>query len=411
MAENNLLVITVEGVGTTYLGSYGSTTAVTPALDRWSAHGIVLDQCYVDSLDVTLQMRSLWTGLHAMQSQATTWNLWRETSRRGNRLITDSRTVAELAAQLECGSVSLVTAGERRSAVDDISDCAVLELFAAATEELAGFDGGMLWIHSRGLKLPWDAPQPLRQRFMDPEDPQPPVATEPPECSVDQSTDPDILLGWGQVAAAQVAVIDEAIGALQAALHSRNDATSWACLFATLGGVPLGEHGYMGNLRPQLYGESIAAAAILVPTGGLPVGIRRPELYQLPDLALSARALLHGDFSNGSKVEQACWGRSACTLNAPEVPQRWATHLKSAMISDRQQWVRTPAWSALLDPHKEAELYLKPDDRWEVSDIASRREDIVAQHRMVAAAFCEAVARNSRESLPELDETMCSLLR
>src|SRR5690606_9477229 len=106
------VVLVIEGLGTGLIGTYGSSTASTPALDRMAAHGLVLDQCFVDSQSLSRQMRSLWTGSHALQTAPLPWNLWHSYAARwdnsadsaasqvsSGRLLTDSREVAELAGQ------------------------------------------------------------------------------------------------------------------------------------------------------------------------------------------------------------------------------------------------------------------------------------------------------------------------
>jgi hypothetical protein len=80
-------------------------------------------------------------------------------------------------------------------------------------------------------------------------------------------------------------------------------------------------------------------------------------------------------------------------------------------------WVRTPAW-CLKSGHPvpgcendSAELFVKPDDRWDASDIADRRDDIVTLHYSLAEAFASAIKCHDRDQLPKLDDEMCNLLR
>lgn len=449
-------MIVVEGLGTGLVGAYGSSTAITPAIDSLAAKGVLLDQCFVDSQNLQLQLASLWTARHALQATQATepkWNLWQAASERENaawgaRLFTDCELVATAADEYGCPTVTLVEPTLPNRPASDSSQCSLMSLFAAAAEELASGDPGLLWIHSRGLRLPWDAPLDLRAKFADPEDPLPPSEIEPPACDVGPQSDPDQWVGWGQVAAAQCAVIDEAISALLHTVAGRSDAALWSWLLTSLGGVPLGEHGRIGWGRPQLFGEELHTATIIVPVPPLPIGVRRPELFQLPDIAASVAELLaidvatersgqsgehseqSGGGDNGGGLSRA-WGHSAIQYGAAESPQRWPNELSLAMIaSDQQVWLRTPAWSSVLpiapaqsdspgpdltdhghiEPEPE-KLFVKPEDRWEVNNIADRRRDIVVRHHELAQVFGEAAKHDDRSRLPTLEDDLTSLLR
>lgn len=401
-----------------------------------AAEGIVLDQCFVDSQDIDRQLRSLWTGAHALQTDSLPWNLWhsyaaqhgdRATSADGPvsaaRLLTDSREVAELASFMGCPQVTLVEPEMPNQPASDTAHCCVVELLATAASDLATGPAGLVWIHSRGLRHAWDAPLAMRALFADPDDPEPPQDVEPPAIDIDATTDPDFVVGWGQVAAAQTTVIDEAISAIREAVAQRADAGSWSWLFTSLGGVPLGEHGRLGWGHPQLFGSELQTGTIFVPPGGLPVGLRRPELFQLPDIAATLAGLLHIEWPDG------LWGRDALALGAAQSPDRWPSALRLAMVTDHLCcWLRSPAWSAVLnnldgdaalqaaqsEMHGDVsgdKLFVKPEDRWEVSQIADRRRDILAVHRQLASLFVTAAQRGDRTALPALGEELLNLLR
>jgi len=70
-------------------------------------------------------------------------------------------------------------------------------------------------------------------------------------------------------------------------------------------------------------------------------------------------------------------------------------------IGDSEEWLlRTPERALLLpvavpagDPPRSAQLYVKPDDRWEVNDLAQRYADEAAQLHDTLRAFVEATLR------------------
>jgi hypothetical protein len=405
------LVIIVEGLGAAMVGAYGSATHTTPAIDRLAARSLVLDQCFIDSFDLELQLRSLWTATHANCARTTSWTLWHELAKRGvpARLITDSATAAREAERYGCPQVTLVDVPAVHEPVAAADECSLMHVFAAAMEELALPEtDGVVWIHARGLGHVWDAPLALRNAMIDPDDPPPPSDACVPDMLVDDDTDPDLIVGWGQVAAAQVAVLDEAIDALDLTLSARSDSDQWTWLLSSTGGVPLGEHGRIGRPRREAFSEEIAIPAIIRPRSTPPVGTRRGELCQLPDLPCTLLVAMGADDSQSNLL----WGRNMWHLGPPRMTTQWSIeHTLAWLASDDKVWVRTPAWSLLQTAGGVAQLYVKPDDRWEVSDIAARREDIVEELLLLVPQLRSVTEQSARGALPKLDKTLTSVIR
>ena len=409
------IVVVVEGVNTGLVGAYGTNTAITPALDRLAAHGLVLDQCYVDSLHLRQQLHSLWTGRHAAQEPCSKWTMWQQLVASGYEacLITDCSVTAKVAEQLGCPRVTLVEVDEPLEPALDWTECALMQVFVAAVEELSEPESNrVVWIHSRGLRLAWDAPIELRERFTDPEDPDPPSSACVPKILVTDETDPDEVIGWGQVAAAQVAVVDQAIDILISTVEERADANEWSWMVVSPGGVPLGEHGRVGWGNPDLHGEEISCLAIIRAavndTGLRAPGSRRAELCQLPDVLMSFLDSLEIDLAGADWQ----WGQSMLRLGPFSAPIGWPSQLQSAyIVHQAEHWVRTPAWSLTIRDDKPPQLFVKPDDRWEVSDVSSRRSDIVERLRDIASEFQECLNTGQRSQLPKLEDELCNLLR
>jgi hypothetical protein len=408
----NGIAIVVEGLHTGLIGAYGSNTAVTQAMDRMAAHGLVLDQCFLDSFDLALQLRSLWTGFHASQQAKDVRTMWHKVSECGMHgcLITDCSMVARIAEELGCPRVVLVDTASHDQPASDWTECALMQVFVAAVEEIEATQSDtLIWVHSRGLRLAWDAPLEFRQRFTDPEDPDPPGESCVPDIVIDRHTDPDQIVGWAQVAAAQVAVVDRALEVVLATVEARADALQWSSMLVSLGGVPLGEHGRLGWGEPQLYGEEVNCLAIVRPAHWSHLGQRRAELCQLPDLLptwLDALKVQSDQPSVG-------WGRSLLGLGPFTAPFQWPAYFQAAYMIDKTgtHWLRTPAWSSLLHQDEKRCLYVKPDDRWEVSDVATRRIELVDELQELAATFAKCLHDNTREQLPQLSAELCNLIR
>ena len=71
---------------------------------------------------------------------------------------------------------------------------------------------------------------------------------------------------------------------------------------------------------------------------------------------------------------------------------------------DGQRALRTPGWYLRLAAAPE--LFAKPDDRWEVNDVADRCDGIVDALRRLAGQYEELLQANRLEELPPLDETL-----
>jgi hypothetical protein len=405
------VVVIVEGLGAAMLGPYGSATSTTPAINRLAARSLVLDQCFVDSFEPAIQLRSLWTGMHASCSHASNWTLWRWLAEQNvpAQLITDSEEAANVAQQYGCEEVTLVDVDPGEEPALAAEDCNLMHVFAAAIDVLADPEtDGLVWIHAKGLRHDWDAPLELRLGMTDPEDPEPPAEVGIPDICVDVATDPDLIVGWGQVAAAQVAVLDEAIDALQQTLAARIDNEEWAWLLSSTGGIPLGEHGCIGRALHEGYAEEIAVPAIVRPSEMPPIGTRRAELCQLPDLPITLLAAMgFKDLPN-----DALWGRCMWQAGPPRASTQWPADFTLAWLEHGESlWIRTPAWSLVKTAAGGLRLFVKPDDRWEVSDIAGRRDDIVDQLQALLPDVRVATDQSNRSALPVLESMLTSLHR
>lgn len=407
------IVITIEGLSTSLVGAYGSNTAVTPALDAMASRGIVLDQCFLDARNTSAMLRSLWTGQHALVENCrlamTIWNILSDSGGFGS-FTTDCLQAAEAADQAGCEDVFLVDFPEANEPAGEVASCTIAEVLGHAAQRIAetssesAIDSALYWIHTRGFRLPWDAPIELRAQFADTDDPRPPEEVEPPAFEITGRTDPDLVVGWGQVAAAQAAAFDMIVGMLQSYLDQLGD--NWAWCVMGLGGVPLGEHGWVGWGRPSLHCEELQVPAIILPASKLPVGTRRAELSQLPDLGATIADLCGLTFPN------AIWGRSHLTPPSDNVPFEWpAVDQMVGLVEQSTSWIRVPAWSLMDDDSHRGQLFVKPDDRWEVNDVSNRCGDIVDGLRQLGHQFFEAARNGNRNQLPKLDEAFCNLLR
>lgn len=72
-----------------------------------------------------------------------------------------------------------------------------------------------------------------------------------------------------------------------------------------------------------------------------------------------------------------------------------------------QRMFRSPAW-LLLDDHDELELYSKPDDHWEVNEVARRCRSEAQQMHEGLQNFLAAAKANDRSLLQALSADLFS---
>lgn len=429
--SRNVVVISIEGVSTAQVGAYGANTAQTKSMDAIAAHGIVLDQCFLDSRDALENLLSLWTGEHTIrptQSASNSSNsmprmsLWNKLDGQSSVFVTDCALAAELAEQHGCSRVVLVDTASSAQPVEEVSQSAFFSLLATAAEVMEQLSETssatkLLWIHSRGLRMPWDAPTSLRSRFKDADDPDPPTELGPPLLRVDAETDPDLVLGWAQAAAAQVGVFDDGIEFMRDFVEQLEQDWAW-CLLG-LNAFPLGEHGWVGDGDVSLNNHQLQVVAIFSPQPRLPIGWRVDSICQLPDVGASIaqmcgieEIITSCDSGSVGLGQQITWGRSQLELPDDQPPSQWDCRHQSALIVEQGNvWLRVPAWSLRLATDGTASLFVQPDDHWEINEVGSRCREIVEELEAVSQQFIQAASMGDRGQLPKLREANCNLLR
>jgi arylsulfatase A-like enzyme len=353
MLGENILVIAVDGLRAAALGAYGNTTFPTPALDQFAAESIIFDWCYADAVELSAIYRRLWPpGSSLMRSLADRGMV--------TSLVTDDPALVALEQSAdfhEC--VQLATVDAARAEV--VSQTALAQLFAAACEQIAA--GGterrrFVWVHSRGMYGPWDAPLELQEPLLAREEGDPPPAEilDPPAVELDEASDPDATFRWNCAYAAQAMVLDACFDGLCQTIEASGKHGKWLVVLCGVRGFPLGEHGRVGGVDGRLFAEQLHVPLVCRLPDGLDRLTRNAGLVSPADLPT---ALL--GFADGGFV----------------VPQR------DALIAEGPAGVRairTADWSLRYDPTVASvefrddsccELYVRPDDRWETNNVAA----------------------------------------
>lgn len=408
MDRRSAMVVVMDRLGSSYLGPYGNTLFSTPAFNRLAAESLLVEFGLADSPELPRIYRSFWQGSHAFGQQSDAPALFARAEASGLPvvLVTDDERVAKhsLAAGSEVDYVAPPRSPRSASAPEETQ---LAKLFYRAIERLAAFDSPhLLWVHAGGLDREWDAPLEMRQRLADEEDPEPPSLVVPPSLHLPPDHDPDERLGLVQAYSAQVILADMCLEILLDAWkdYPLRDHSLFA--FAGARGFPIGEHGGVGSRAEALYHELLAAPYLFRLPGGEGAATRHGPLVQPADFGATI-----ADWLELPRPIAPIWGTSLLSLARDEIPP--GLHAAAALADDEQA-LRTPAWFLRLpgasgadsDDGTSAELYAKPDDRWEVNEVADRCRDAAEELRAFLARFAEAAARSSRASVPPLTEEL-----
>lgn len=401
----NAIVVVVDGLGASHLGPYGNSWLETPHFNRLAAESILLDCMYADSVELPDVYRSYMSGQHAFSKTADNSYLLRHLQQQNIDaiLVSDSREVLQLPESAEFSQrISLpVNAPQTPADVDGATQIArvFLETLDQATVAKNPY---LLWVHCTGMNEVWDAPMANRFQFADPDDPEPSNTVVPPCLSLPTDFDPDEVLPYILAHAAQVDVVDTCLGMLLDSLDHLPDAEKTLLIVTSPRGYPLGEHRHIGH-GGSLYSELLHVPCLLrYPQS--PLALRRSsQLAQPSDLCAT---LL--DWFKISPPDEL-WGRSIPSLlNA----DKKSAQEFAAAATPNESLLITKAWLwRQNDNSAMAELFTKPDDRWEVNEVANRCPEIVEKMRTAFEQFRAAAETNRRSDLPVITEELYDIFR
>lgn len=341
------VVLIIDGIAANLPGPYGNTTVDTPTLNRFAAESELFDFCFAESPKLQDSYPILWNDLIG----------------EGSVLVSDCDEVLSLAGGYSFDSVVDASCDPKATCATDIADTQTANFFVHAIEALQTLDSdGLCWLHHSGLSGLWDAPWEMRCAFADEDDPPPPTEIQRPVSSFDpKDVDPDVLLGYQQSAYAQLVVIDQLLGIFLQQLELNGIADRVSFVIASPRGYPMGEHGVVGDFS-NLYSETIHVPLMVRMLGGsngkaTAFGSRHQGMVQFSELNRMVAGMLDGGFHAVSFCEVAC------------------SHVDQLRSLHNGQWKLIHR----IDSPDSAELYAKPDDRWDVNDVSRRCADVVEE--------------------------------
>jgi len=400
--QPSALVLVIDRLPAHLLGAYGNSWIRTPALDGLAAESLLFELATIDSPRLDALYRGFWHGIHATRTQGQGDqpgnDLPSQLRARNVRtiLVTDEPQVADL-PQTEAFDELIRIEGETATTTaDTVATTQLGRFFTAAAETIrseAKHSGSMIWLHSQGMAGPWDAPLELRNFYAAEDDPEPPTMVAPPDRVLPADHDPDERLGIAQAAAGQVTALDECIESLLGAVDPQLRDTALLIVIGARG-LPLGEHLRLGPCDEALY-EELVHVPLLVRMPGVLAPLRTQALAQNADIFATLLDWFGCSQPAGASTPAARFLGSSllpCSSDSARVLRDCALTIGG----DAGEWsIRTPAWYLRHSSTPESqvprlELYVKPDDRFEVNDVARRCGDLVEQLDAAGGAMLQA---------------------
>lgn len=374
------LMIVIDQLPASLLGPYGNTLIETECFNALAAESLLFDFTFADSVDLSEALKRIWFPVEPNLADQKSVLSLPPTSQVETVLITDDPRVANHPLA-HFDRILLIDQPDVLSAAKEIADTQLVNFFAEVAAWLSSeWESGQLcWVHSRGLAGAWDAPYWLRQRFAGEDDPNPPRFTDLSEVTIDRTAvDPDQQLGFQQAAAAQITVLDQCLGILWHVWQTKLAELNPLIGLTSLRGCGLGEHGELAagkELHSALHAEMVQVPLMIrFPTVSSPADARRWPVGR------SSRMVSTSDLGQllAAWLQQQWDLVDGLLANLDSVFPAGSRDLV-ILSSDRQQMIQTPAWKLLRDLEGNVELYAKPDDRWEISDVSDRCPQIVEQ--------------------------------
>jgi len=406
-----VIVLVLRGLHSGYVGCYGNGWIATPGLDRLAAEGIVFDQHYTDCPDsgaAWLAWQAGALGVPDLRFEPDDAELLKLLRRRGAQ----TRLVIDVSHPLHLG---FAEGWDFMHRVDPPVDCGrpreqLLAAVRRALAELSDCDRFLLWIDSALLLPPWRVPAEYLDVYFHEQ-----ISDDDAEGCEDEITPLEPLLdpvpgplpepaneSFARLQssyAAAVTYADDAVGWLLDALREHQLADKTLLVVTSDRGQALGEHGIVGPFRPWLHDELIHVPLVVRMPGGDAAGRRIAGLTQPVDLFPTL-------LDTFDVAAPPCDGHSLLPLVRGDLEAVRSHAICGLPLDDREEWaLRTPEWAFLLpatvpanDPPRPPQLYVKPDDRWEVNNVIQHHLDLAERFEQTLRSFMAAPRRIGLET-------------
>ena len=346
------IILTIDGLRASALGTYGETSYETPGFDRLASESVTYDWCYADSNIASKNLNRLVGEYHSLQ----------ESSQTAFFASDDVSLLRDKTADRFTEAISLECTGGDSDA-DSIGQTQCAAAITQFAEQLTKWQEQAFnahkpchaWLHLSGLHTIWDAPQTISESLLDEEDSPISPSIAPSKLSaqdVDDATWCESRFHASCRYAAQVMVLDACLEGLLDFLDELFEGNAWQFILVGTSGYSLGEHDEIGSNVGNLYSEQQQVPLLWKTTNP------KERFSRIQNVTLLSELF-------ASTPEQ--------TQTEPDT--KILCHSDTGKLS-----IRTDDWYLIHSkkPAEEAEcetqLFLKPDDRWEQNDVYKLEE-------------------------------------
>jgi arylsulfatase A-like enzyme len=415
------LVIVVDGLSCGYLGCYGNEWIETANLDRLAAQSVVFDQHFADFPAPAGARRSWRTGCYHFPHPSQTSTASEPAFDDLFRLLPEHGVTTALVLDGSRPTPPDFLAGWRQvfqstPVPDDPSGSlqAFLQRAGDALDHLAPQEHWLLWCDLGILLPPWQIPDEYRDLYANEDDAEAADEEEGEEGSLvapwtgplPEKVDPEDLstfLRLQRSFARMVTFADAGVGLLLDDLQERRFLDDLVLVVASDYGLALGEHGVAGAAVPWLHEERAHLPLLIRLPRAAEAGRRVFALTQPVDLLPTLLAL----FGSSAPAVHGCNLLPLCRGETESVRAYACSGLRAG---ESIEWaLRTPQWAFLLpiyqdvdDTPRSAQLYVKPDDRWEVNNVYQHHLDLTHHLEQTLRGFVQATRRPGALQAPGL---------
>jgi arylsulfatase A-like enzyme len=369
-----VLVITAAGLRPDFLGCYGCEWVETPRFDRLAAEGIVADWHFANDLHPARSRYAWRTGRFPSPvpgGSADLLAILRQQSVATALVIDGSQSCPPEFAQGWSDLVMVPPTADEGTPLERSLEAAVDLL-----DRLAAHDSWLLWIELATMMPPWQVPSSFLGRYFQDFDEGEACVVPSAHPPVGDVLDPNDDAAYSQLQrsyAGVVAYLDEGLGLLVDELQNRDMFDDLAIIITADRGLSLGEHGPVG-VTTSLHEESWHVPLLLRLPAASQSGQRLTSLTAAFDLMPTLLDLF------GCTAPLGLDGVSLLPLLDNRSDQHRESVVGSLTLGQEECWaLRTAKWSLQLPADGNAQLYVKPDDRWEVNDVAQHHHELAEE--------------------------------
>jgi arylsulfatase A-like enzyme len=392
-----ILLLDIPGLQLAYLGCYGNDWVATPNLDRLASEGVLFDAHYLGRPGDLRSGRCHFPRPTEVADESGADRNW---------FLENNAPISFCV--MEALDVLSAPLSERFSKI--------LKGVVAALKKKPRPEKQLIWAEFPSLAPPWDLPSDMLDAYFD-ESSEPPVEEEDEEeddeeedsaPQAEQTKPCDSLQPWPHppaqlppgddsfdrlqfTYAAVVTYVDAQIGWLIDKLRPGGLLDQIMLVVTASSALSLGEHGWIGRQRAWQHEEAVHLPLLLRFPKGEQAGWRIGALTQSIDIVPTLMDYLE-------LAPAPLPGRSLRPLIAHEVNEVHEHIASGDRVGDSVEWsLRTLEWALLLplagpagDPQRLPQLYVKPDDRWEVNNVYQHHPELVEQMEKTLRAREEA---------------------